>query len=45
MGGVEEEAVANEIQFSINTYNFWQQLMIFYHSRLADEPTGTIVSL
>ncbi len=29
----------------VNPYDFWQQLMIFYHSRLGDEPTGTIESL
>ncbi len=31
--------------FPANTCNFWKQLMTIYHSRLADEPTGTIVSL
>ena len=29
----------------VNTFIFWQQLMIFYHTRLADEPTGTIESV
>ncbi len=31
------------MQFPVNTYNIWEQLMVhvFYYSRLADEPTGT----
>ena len=38
------------MQFLVNTYNFWQQLiifwlMVFYYSRLANEPTGTTESL
>ena len=28
--------------FPVNTYNFRQQLMTFYHSRFADQPHGTI---
>ncbi len=42
-GGVEGQAVANmaKTRFPINTYNFWQQSMISYHSRLENEPTGT----
>ena len=44
---VEEEAVAkwSERDFQLNTYNFGQQLEIFYHSRFADEPTGTLLDL
>ncbi len=45
--GIEEEAVANwpKREFPVNTYNFWQRLMIFNHSRLVDESTDTIVPL
>ena len=34
-----------QIRFLVNTCNFWQKLMIFYHSRLVDEPTDTVESL
>ncbi len=32
-------------KWTFNTHNFWQQLIIFYHTRLANELTGAIESL
>ncbi len=41
---VEEETVADwsECNFLLVLFIFWQQFIIFYHSRLVDESTFTI---
>ncbi len=34
----------NIYDFPSIPFNFWQELVIYYHSRFADEPKGTIKS-